>query len=90
MTIQVIDLRSDDIDCAVCGYAWSYSLSAPHYGIPVYEDEILPDDEPTRVGQAAPVCPRCYFIVRGMQHAIRGRLLIDIVKKIATTVKTGE
>ena len=80
--INVIDLQGYDIDCAVCGQGWSYSPRAPHYGIPVYEDEILPDDDTGEWG-GQPVCPRCYFIVRGMQDTIKGRLLIDTVKQVA-------
>ena len=81
--INVINMQGYDIDCAVCGDGWSYSPRAPHYGIPIYEDEILPDDDPgERAGQT--VCPRCYFVVRGMQETIKGRLLVKVVKMIAT------
>jgi hypothetical protein len=78
--IGVVYLNSFDIECAICDRPWSYSPAGPSFGVPMYEDEILQDDDPGEWG-GQPVCPRCYFVVRYLltQHA--GRLPRAMVRK---------
>lgn len=63
--LDVIHLQSIPIECRVCQRPWSYSPEGPSFGVPMYEDEILPDDDPGEWG-GMPTCPRCYFVVRGL------------------------
>lgn len=72
--VSVIHLQGFDIDCCICDREWSYSPAGPSFGLPIYESEIVPDDHKGPWG-GVPVCPRCYFIVRGLQSEFPGRLI---------------
>lgn len=63
--VTVIHLNAFEIECIVCGCPWSYSPAGPSMGLPIYEGDILRDDDPGEWG-GAPVCPRCYFVAQGM------------------------
>jgi len=79
--ITSIDLSSYSIECAVCEREWVYALSELKYGIPVYEGEILPDDDPGEWG-GVPVCPHCYYLVRGLQSEHKGRFPLHVVRRL--------
>ncbi len=82
--VQVIYLQSFDIECRVCDRPWSYSPGGRSFAIPIYEGDIVPDGYTGEWG-GAPVCPRCYWITRGMQWEFPERHIpISAVRRIAT------
>lgn len=67
--ITVINLTPAGIDCHVCG-----AEDAAGFGIPIYEDAIVPDDYEGEWG-GVPVCRRCFYIVRGIQEQHAGKAI---------------
>ncbi len=80
--ITVIDLWPHEFECHVCGADGCAPSSGPSYGIPIYEGEILPDDDPGEWG-GVPVCPRCYFMVVGYQSQHAGRVPLHWMRRLA-------
>lgn len=79
--VTEIELTLFSIECAICEREWSYSFRETKFGIPVYEDEILPDDDPGEWGGVS-VCPLCYYLVRGLQSEHKGRIQFQTVKRL--------
>lgn len=80
----VIYLNNFEIECAVCSQTHIYDPASPSFGVPMYESEILSDADLGEWG-GQPVCPRCYFIVRGIQSETpynAKRLPVSLVRKL--------
>lgn len=74
--IIVIDLWPAEAECFVCE-----KVTGLRFGVPRYEDLIVPDNYVGEWGGAA-VCHLCYRVVRSMQAEQPGRLLpVDEVRK---------
>lgn len=75
--IRVIELFPHEIDCYVCG-----ELCDPreHLAIPIYEDEIVPDNWDGEWG-GVPVCRECYEDARRRQALHPGEHVPIIWKK---------
>jgi hypothetical protein len=78
--LAVIDLFPTEDECRICG-----SPVISHHGIPMYEDEIVPDDY-SGPWAGFSVCPHCYFLVRGLQEAFPGQPLpVHVVRRLLKT-----
>ena len=74
--ITVIDLWPPETECIIC------DATCPlKYGIPRYEDVIFLDDYEGEWG-GAPVCKRCFYVVRGMQEHLRRELTFAEVRAV--------
>ena len=67
--ITVINLTPIGIECYVCD-----GEDASGFGIPIYEDLIVPDDYAGEWG-GVPVCRRCFYLVRGVQSEHPGKAI---------------
>jgi len=84
----IIDLQPFEVDCRICEQTFAVPRHLPSYGIPLYEDLIVPDDYQGEWG-GAPVCKGCYDTVRTMQtsqpgtfvavHQVRQRLSLQSI-----------
>lgn len=67
---RVIHLNPPECDCCICGERCIVAQ-----GVPIYEDEIVPDDYQGEWGGQS-VCRRCYYVVRGIQSEQPGRIIL--------------
>jgi len=58
----VIDLNPHCVECRVCGEA---VYLGEGFGIPMYEDDVLPNDWPGEWG-GFPACQRCFLAQQGI------------------------
>jgi hypothetical protein len=66
----IVNLNEHYVECFVCG-----ELTLPKYGIPTYEDTILPNDWPGEwFGQT--VCERCFIAQEQIQRPTEKEELI--------------
>lgn len=72
--ITVIDLHPGEAECYVCEGDVLIRPSGPNFGIPIYEDAIVPDDYHGEWGGVT-VCRRCFYMVRGAQEQHPGKAL---------------
>jgi len=75
--LLVIDMSEHTYECTICDIE-----TTSGFGIPIYEDEIVPDDYK---GEWAglPVCPGCFYVVRGWQHEHPGeKITTGEIRKI--------
>lgn len=82
MSFTVIDLNPRDFECHICGREDSYG-STGGFGIPIYEDAIVPDDYEGEWG-GVPVCARCFYLTRGVQEAHPRQLItMSLIRRLA-------
>jgi hypothetical protein len=60
-TITVIHLQPHEAECYVCGADIFLNPEGGGFGIPIYEDEVLQDEDPGEWG-GVPVCGSCYYL----------------------------
>lgn len=71
--ITVIHLRPHEAECYVCGADIYLNPEGGGFGIPIYEDEVLQDEDPGEWG-GVPVCRRCYDLTNlHLREAIRAK-----------------
>lgn len=66
MSASIIDLSPIEFQCHICEEWQVVSRHEPSYGIPIYEDEIVPDDYQGEWGGVS-VCRPCFDTTRQMQ-----------------------
>ena len=75
--IRVIELFPHEVDCYVCGNLCEFH---DHLEMPIYEDEIVPDNWDNEWG-GVPVCRECYEETRHRQALHPGECIPIIWKK---------
>jgi hypothetical protein len=75
--IKIIELWPPEFLCGICEVTCGAG-----YSVPIYEDEIVPDDYKGEWG-GMPVCPTCFFIARGIRERYPNQTIPqDLVKKL--------
>lgn len=75
--VLVINLWEITCECTICN-----KETSDKFGIPIYEDEIMPDDYQ---GEwcGSPVCRRCFYVTRGWQSEHPGKkITTNAIRKI--------
>lgn len=82
--ISVIELHHAEENCYICN-----RVARLGYGVPVYESEILPDDDKGEWG-GQHVCAACYLLVRGILAEWPGhRVPTSFARRLAAPPDTG-
>ena len=70
--MTIVELWPIEADCFVC----SDHIIGPSFGIPVYEGEVLPDNDPGEWGGVA-VCEPCFDSTNGCLSRLCRRVTIQ-------------
>ena len=65
--VLVINLWPFVTNCGICDVD-----TVGEFSVPIYEDEIMPDDYDGEWG-GMPVCPKCFYLTRGLQEQNPGK-----------------